>query len=124
MTVQSADFKAGVETLADLLDVAKHPDHLVTLEAVAKVVKERLDPSVLQDSSRTSAKPGPPISFETIPLGLDLGDAELNHVAKMLRYLFIHDLRDLQTKINECIVAVQTLTADPKTNTKLGKVGF
>ena len=37
--------------------------------------------------------------------------------------MYIHDLRELQTKINECIVAVQTITANPKTDTKLGKVG-
>jgi len=48
------------------------------------------------------------------------------HVLKclqILRLLFIHDLRDLQTKINECIVSLQTVTANPKTDTALGKVG-
>ena len=55
---------------------------------------------------------------------MDLKDPKLNHALKILRYLFIHDLRDLQTKVNEAIVAVQSLTADPKTDTKLGKVGF
>lgn len=37
--------------------------------------------------------------------------------------LYIQDLRELQTKANELIVACQSLTANPKTDTKLGKVG-
>lgn len=41
----------------------------------------------------------------------------------MLRILYIQDLRDLQTRANELIVAVQNVTANPKTDTKLGKVG-
>lgn len=57
-------------------------------------------------------------------LGFDLGDYVLNRAAKILRLLYIHDLRNLQTKINEAIVAVQSITANPKTDTKLGKVGY
>lgn len=47
----------------------------------------------------------------------------LNHAAKVLRLLYVQDLRDLQTRINEAIVAVQAITANPKTDTRLGKVG-
>ena len=43
--------------------------------------------------------------------------------AKILRLLHIRELRELQTFSNQAIVAVQTLTANPKTDTKLGKVG-
>ena len=50
-------------------------------------------------------------------------DYILDEAAKVLRLLHISELRDLQTKINEAIVAVQTITANPKTDQKLGKVG-
>ncbi|KAH6928065.1 hypothetical protein HPB50_011127 [Hyalomma asiaticum] len=50
-------------------------------------------------------------------------DPVLNHAAKVLRLLYVQDLRDLQTHINEAIVAVQAITANPKTDTRLGKVG-
>ena len=47
----------------------------------------------------------------------------VNDAAKILRLLHIQDMRTLQTKINECIVAIQAVTANPKTDTRLGKVG-
>ena len=50
-------------------------------------------------------------------------DYILDEAAKILRLLHISELRDLQTKINEAIVAVQAITADPKTDQRLGKVG-
>lgn len=53
--------------------------------------------------------------------GLDYISTE---AAKIMRLLHIRDLRDLQNGINEAIVKVQALTANPKTDTKLGKVGF
>lgn len=57
-------------------------------------------------------------------LGFNTGDKNLIEAGKILRLIFIQDLRRLQTQINECIVDVQKVTADPKTDTKLGKVGF
>jgi RLL motif-containing protein 1 len=51
------------------------------------------------------------------------GDAVLNEAAQILRLLHIEELRELQTKINEAIVAVQAIIADPKTDHRLGKVG-
>lgn len=56
--------------------------------------------------------------------GMDLGDPVLNQAAKILRLLHIQNIRQLQTQINELIVAAQNITANPKTDTKLGKVGI
>ena len=43
--------------------------------------------------------------------------------AKILRLLHIRELRELQTQINQAIVKVQAIVANPKTDTRLGKVG-
>jgi len=118
----SADFKKGVNTLAQLLHVSSHPDHLITLKAVSKVVCQRLSAEALENPERLIVK-GKPFPLQEADPGFDTGDYVLNHAAKILRLLYIHDLRDLQTRINECIVAVQSVTANPKTDTKLGKVG-
>ena len=56
-------------------------------------------------------------------IGFDLGETSLNEAGKALRLLHIDELRLLQTQINEAIVAAQSQTADPKTDTTLGKVG-
>ena len=41
----------------------------------------------------------------------------------LVYHMQVHNMRDLQTGINECIVAVQEVTGNPKTDTKLGRVG-
>lgn len=51
-------------------------------------------------------------------------DNIINEVAKILRLIHIKNLRDLQTQINSAIVGVQALIANPKTDSRLGKVGF
>lgn len=47
----------------------------------------------------------------------------VNRAALILRLLYIADMRDLQTRINELIVTVQNYTANPRVNAALGKVG-
>lgn len=49
VTVESADFKNGVNKLAALLKITTHPDHLVTLQAIGKVVTERLNAECLKN---------------------------------------------------------------------------
>ncbi|BES94729.1 RLL motif containing protein 1 [Nesidiocoris tenuis] len=114
---QSDEFRNGVNSLANLLKIAPHPNHLITLEAICALITNSMKDKDLK-------KEGHPFPVMETDLGFDLGDYVLNQAAKVLRLLYTHDLRDLQTKINECIVAVQSVTADPKTDTKLGKVGF
>jgi hypothetical protein len=67
---------------------------------------------------------GVDFSIQQMPLGFDTGDKIINEAAKVLRLLYIQDLRILQTKINETIVNVQSLVADPRTDSKLGKIGY
>lgn len=116
------DFKDGVDRLAKLLNVTKHPDHLITLSAVCRIIKERLNADVLKHPSEHIVD-GKPFPLQECDLGFETGDQILNQAAKILRLLFIHDLRDLQTQINEAIVTVQAITANPKTDTSLGQVG-
>ena len=92
------------------------------MSAICKYVSTRLNTSVLSDRSRVISE-GEPFSWRDTSLGFDTGDDDVNEAAKILRLLHIQDLRRLQTMINECIVAIQSITANPKTDTRLGKVG-
>ncbi|XP_050316639.1 RNA transcription, translation and transport factor protein [Bactrocera neohumeralis] len=118
MDFNHKDFIAGVRALATKLKIPQHPNHLTLLEAIARVVHERLSPS----AKNRQAISGTPFPFEK---GNDVvsDDSALDYPVRILRLLQIQSLRELQTKINETIVAVQDLTANPKTDTKLGKVG-
>uniref|UniRef100_A0A4W6BZK3 RNA transcription, translation and transport factor protein n=1 Tax=Lates calcarifer TaxID=8187 RepID=A0A4W6BZK3_LATCA len=107
----SPDFKAGVMALANILKIQRHDDYLVML-------KVRLHCIHVYFSFQ-----GVPVALDKHILGFDTGDATLNEAAQILRLLHIEELRELQTKINEAIVAVQAIIADPKTDHRLGKVG-
>lgn len=118
----SAEFKNGVEAISKLLHVPRHSNHLTTLEACSKVVCKRLNTEALINPSSIVVK-GKEFPILEAELGFNMGDPVLNNAAKILRLLYIQDLRILQTQINEAIVGVQNITANPKTDTKLGKVG-
>ncbi|XP_032883219.1 RNA transcription, translation and transport factor protein [Amblyraja radiata] len=121
LDVNNPDFKAGVMALANLLQIQRHDDYLIMLKAIRILVQERLSPEAIANANR--AKEGFTVSLEKHLLGFDTGDATLNEAARVLRLLHIEELRDLQTRINEAIVAVQSIIADPKTDHRLGKVG-
>ncbi|KAM9835809.1 RNA transcription, translation and transport factor protein [Aulostomus maculatus] len=117
----SPDFKAGVTALANILKIQRHDDYLVMLKAIRILIQERLSPEAISKASQS--REGVPVALDKHILGFDTGDATLNEAAQILRLLHIEELRELQTRINEAIVAVQAIIADPKTDHRLGKVG-
>lgn len=124
--VDTDAFKIGVNSLAKLLRIPKHSDHLITLQACSKLVCNKLNADAMKPNNNAVPAKGKPLnslSVMTIAPGFNMSDKMLDNAAKGLSLLYIQDLRNLQTKINETIVAVQSITADPKTDTKLGKVG-
>jgi len=52
------------------------------------------------------------------------GDEKVDAAAIILRALYILDVRNAQNQFSEIITYLQRYTADPKTNTKIGKVGW
>ncbi|EDW95816.1 RNA transcription, translation and transport factor protein isoform X1 [Drosophila yakuba] len=119
INTQEKAFVDAVRLLASKLDVPHHPNHLLQLETVARVVHDRLSPAA------QGRKPvvGKPFPFDKGNDVVSSNDPALDLPMRILRLLQIQSLRELQTHINETIVAVQNITANPKTDTKLGKVG-
>jgi len=64
-----------------------------------------------------------PLGEGTFPLGFSLEDDSLNDAARVLRILYVRELRQLQDAVNDAIVSLQELTANPKTDAGLGRVG-
>ncbi|KAK6180422.1 hypothetical protein SNE40_012582 [Patella caerulea] len=114
------DFKAGVTSLSMLLKIPPHSDHLVMLKAIGLLIQDRM--SSLQNKSSGSTK-DEYIPIAQTQLGFETKDYIINEAAKIIRLLHIKELRDLQNNINSAIVNVQAITADPRTDQKLGKVG-
>lgn len=124
MNFDDPDFKAGVMSIATLLQIPPHHDHKEVVKAICLLVTERLSKQALEKAATKSKENmADAIPIDKIELGFDCGDYISNEAAKILRLLQIHELRELQNKVNEAIVAVQALTANPKTDEKLGKVG-
>ncbi|XP_015430525.1 PREDICTED: UPF0568 protein C14orf166 homolog [Dufourea novaeangliae] len=119
---ESTEFKKGVYSMAKVLRVPELPNHLITLKACSKLVQRRLNAECLQNPDSKILK-GKPFPVMEIAPGFQLSNPALDNAAKLLSLLYIQDIRNLQTKINEVIVRVQNITANPKTDTKLGKVG-
>jgi RLL motif-containing protein 1 len=61
--------------------------------------------------------------LSSIDLGFSTDDAALDHAAKILRMLYVEQLRKLQSDVNGVIATAQNFTADPRTDSRLGKVG-
>lgn len=116
------DFKAGVASLALLLQVPPYHDHLEQLKAICLIVKDKLSKEAIERASKSHNK-GEAIPIDKTELGFETGDYIINEAAKILRLLHIKDLRELQSQINHAIVVVQALTANPKTDSRLGKIG-
>ncbi|KAG8201975.1 hypothetical protein JTE90_027448 [Oedothorax gibbosus] len=119
---ESDEFKGCVKALANRLKIVQHPDHLVTLSACCKIIRTYFSKEALANKENVKKNCNASALLD-MPLGFTTNDPVLDKAAKILRLCFINDLRKLQTQVNETIVQIQNITANPKTDTRLGKVG-
>ena len=68
-------------------------------------------------------RPPPVLDPHAFPLGFHTGDGVVDTAAALLRMLYVADLRELQDAVNDILITVQEFTADPRTDSSLGKVG-
>ena len=96
-------------------------DACVLLERCV-VAQERFVTAFASASGRETAR-NPP-KLEDMPSGVGLnGDAEVERAVAVARLLHVNDLRRLQSEVDAFLVAMQEYTADPKTDSRIGKVG-
>ena len=64
------------------------------------------------------------LGADAFPLGFQTGGSEaLDSAARVLRMLHVRELRRLQDEVNKCICVMQEFTANPRTDSRLGRVG-
>ncbi|TRY78464.1 hypothetical protein TCAL_12932 [Tigriopus californicus] len=132
--VKGDEFKSQVAQLAKELKVTPHPDPVITFEACCIVIKALVDKRDNESPSKSKEKPTKPFN-EPPKKRSDPDDIIINQLQelqkepglcralKVLRLLNLKDLRGLQDEVNNTIEQIQALTANPKTDTRLGQVG-
>jgi len=122
----SEEFKAAIVSFAQLLQLPESDNVEDMLRAIARLVRTKFSASAIEEAKKEKKEEDekqPVISLDDLPLGFNTGDKDVDRAATVLRLLYIADMKELQSKINDLIVAVQNFTADPKADTSLGKVG-
>ncbi|CAH8485983.1 unnamed protein product [Schistosoma turkestanicum] len=123
--VNSDEFKESVLKMAKLLQIPAHPDIRILFKAICLVIEQKLEVNTLNNAIRDyGTSKIDMLKLDDICLGFSVDDPVVKAAAIALRLLNIDRLRKLQNQANAGIVHVQKLTADPKTDERLGKVGF
>jgi len=115
-------FEEEVTKLGDILGVYRHngdsiPSYLASISRHIRLLLSTSSVNVLKGTVSED------LTLNGFPLGFNTGDEVVNQAAIVLKMLHIFDFRELQTDLNSLIVLGQQFTANPRTNTKLGKVG-
>ncbi|VDD87571.1 unnamed protein product [Enterobius vermicularis] len=115
----SDECKKGIEDLRKLLGIGSHPDPEVVLKGICKV--SSLAYCLLINELDFQ----PSVQLNKLEMGMaSTKNGSIDAAVRALRLIHLENLREIQTEINEVIVAIQEITADPKTDKRLGKVGF
>ncbi|VDP35638.1 unnamed protein product [Schistosoma mattheei] len=94
-------------------------------KAICLVIEQKLEVNILNDAIKNyGTSKVDMLKLDDVCLGFSVKDPHVKAAAIALRLLNIDRLRKLQNQANASIVHVQKLTADPKTDERLGKVGF
>eukprot|EP00195_Chlamydomonas_chlamydogama_P011598 CAMPEP_0202908336 /NCGR_PEP_ID=MMETSP1392-20130828/45711_1 /ASSEMBLY_ACC=CAM_ASM_000868 /TAXON_ID=225041 /ORGANISM="Chlamydomonas chlamydogama, Strain SAG 11-48b" /LENGTH=255 /DNA_ID=CAMNT_0049597617 /DNA_START=54 /DNA_END=822 /DNA_ORIENTATION=- len=116
-----------LRALLELLGVkgGQHKSLLQMVQEASSLLGDRILPLVQQQQGKAQGKGGNGAAavLEELPLGFETGDANTDTAAKLLRLLYIRDLRTLQNQVDQAIVDVQEYTSNPRTDSSLGEWG-
>jgi len=91
------------------------------LQRISTVIRLCLT-SGSMETLKTKIVPGN-LQLSDFPVGFDTNDKVLNQISVVLKMLYLSDFRELQNDLNTLIVLGQEYTANPRTNSAMGKVG-
>ncbi|KAL3105949.1 hypothetical protein niasHT_025006 [Heterodera trifolii] len=120
--VSASELAQTVRELATLFGIAAHPNPLVMLRAIEKRVvdiKKALNGGVGAPKNPLNVVPLELLATGTPPSG----SRSFDNALRVLRLLHTARMRELQTRINATIVEVQKVTANPRADLSLGRIG-
>jgi RLL motif-containing protein 1 len=108
-----------ISTLGDIIDLNRlfNESDIDYLDRIQRKIYLFLTDDAIQGIRANN------FSLADFPLGFDTGDKIVNSVSLVLRMLYLVEFRELQSDVNDLIVAGQELTANPRVNSSLGRVG-
>ncbi|OTF72185.1 carnitine deficiency-associated protein-like protein [Euroglyphus maynei] len=133
--VSSSEFIEELRSLSQLLNVPFYEEEpLITLRAIAILLcklrrsSRKTNDNHEQSNNDNNKKQKIVAKVDENILNTKFAkkshyDNIVNRCANVIRLLYIKDVRELQTEINNAIVQVQSVTANPKTDSSLGQVG-
>ena len=117
--LEDVEVQAALSAMRSALQLPEDTLAMETLQAARALVAASLTPEAVSKKGARVQKFDP----KTFSLGFSTGDKQVDKAATVLRLLYIDDLRTLQTQVNDIVATLQDFTANPKTDSKLGKVG-
>ncbi|KAI1727125.1 putative carnitine deficiency-associated protein [Ditylenchus destructor] len=118
--MSEVEVASQIQNLASLLGITAHSDPKVTAMAIDKYLK-RISLGELNAKQQEEIKTFP---LQTFDLGVHAtGNNKIDDAIRALRLLHVARQRELQSQINDTLARVQKVTADPKADLKLGKIG-
>lgn len=114
------------QALASIIDTLKLPPATLSSTSldVATVAADVVQ-NIVNDISTENLQNDRDLPLITdISSGIKTGDDIVDRAATVIRAVHVRELRTLQDDINQLISDLQSLTANPQTNAKLGKVGW
>lgn len=120
-----ADFHERVHTLATRLGILPSSSSsslsssstsppfsslLTTLQTILSVIQLRLSPAAFQATKEGQASD---LQLDDFLLSYSTQDPVVDRVARAMTMLYVNDLRELQTDINDILVSAQEFTANP-----------
>ncbi|CAD6192205.1 unnamed protein product [Caenorhabditis auriculariae] len=118
---ETPEFAEKVRALCELLGISKHPDPIVSLKAACIYISNNLSDESLRALNEDTKKALKMMDIKSFPLGIPQHKlAPVNMAARILRLVNVEQLRAVQTKINETLVAVQDVTIDMSKKAEFG----
>uniref|UniRef100_A0A061RHU4 RLL motif containing protein 1 n=1 Tax=Tetraselmis sp. GSL018 TaxID=582737 RepID=A0A061RHU4_9CHLO len=124
--VRSQAVKDSVAGLCEALGIPREDCLVKDLTVIGEALRGRVLPAVrkwAESDDGSLALERLCIEGGCLPLGFVTGDPDVDLAATALRALYVKDLRSLQTQIDRAIIRLQDLTANPRTNSAIGKIG-